>query len=222
MMLPFSQALLSNFGWQIAYMALATCVAVVTIFSLGLRIPKGQRASTVDLANTITAKQALSTAFKDRNYLLLTTGFFVCGFHITLVGTHVPTYVIDRGLEVWTAAAILSLIGLFNVFGTLTFGYLSGKYSKKILLSILYFTRGIVLILFLILPTSTYVALGFGVLYGYLWLATIPPTNGVISQIFGTKYLLKFQQLLRTQKKIILSQHDLKSKNYFGPEFFGQ
>jgi len=81
------------------------------------------------------------------------------------------------------------LIGLFNVFGTLTFGYLSGKYSKKILLSILYFARGVVLILFLILPTSTYVAIGFGVLYGFLWLATIPPTNGVISQIFGTKYL---------------------------------
>ncbi len=84
---------------------------------------------------------------------------------------------------------ILSLIGLFNVFGTLSFGYLSGKYSKKILLSILYFSRGIVLILFLVLPTTTYVAIGFGVLYGYLWLATIPPTNGIISQIFGTKYL---------------------------------
>ena len=89
----------------------------------------------------------------------------------------------------WTAFAILSLIGLFNIFGTLTFGHLSGKYSKKILLSILYFARGIVLILFLVLPTSTYVALGFGILYGYLWLSTIPPTNGIISQVFGTKYL---------------------------------
>ena len=102
---------------------------------------------------------------------------------------HIPMYIQERGFEIWTAAAILSLIGLFNVFGTLSFGYLSGKYSKKILLSILYFARGIVLILFLILPTSTYVAIGFGVLYGFLWLATIPPTNGVISQIFGTKYL---------------------------------
>ena len=82
----------------------------------------------------------------------------------------------------------MSLIGLFNVFGTLSFGYLSGKYSKKILLSILYFSRGIVIILFLFLPASTYVAIGFGILYGYLWLSTIPPTSGIITQVFGTKY----------------------------------
>jgi len=113
----------------------------------------------------------------------------VCGFNITLVSAHIPGYIQERGFELWTAFAILSLIGLFNIFGTLTFGYLSGKHSKKMLLSILYFSRGIVLILFLVLPTSTYVALGFGILYGYLWLSTIPPTNGIISQVFGTKYL---------------------------------
>ena len=103
--------------------------------------------------------------------------------------TYSPRYIQERGFEAWTAFAILSLIGLFNIFGTLSFGYLSGKYSKKILLSILYFSRGIVLILFLVLPTSTYVAIGFGVFYGFLWLSTIPPTNGIISQVFGTKYL---------------------------------
>ena len=136
-----------------------------------------------------TLSEALKEAFNHKGFILLTFGFFVCGFNITLVSAHIPSYIQERGFEIWTAAAILSLIGLFNVFGTLTFGYLSGKYSKKILLSILYFARGIVLILFLILPTSTYVAIGFGVLYGFLWLATIPPTNGIISQIFGTKYL---------------------------------
>jgi len=132
---------------------------------------------------------AIKEALNHKGFILLTLGFFVCGFNITLVSAHIPMYIQERGFEIWTATAILSLIGLFNVFGTLTFGYLSGKYSKKILLSILYFARGIVLILFLILPTSTYVAIGFGVLYGFLWLATIPPTNGIISQIFGTKYL---------------------------------
>ena len=116
-------------------------------------------------------------------------GFFVCGFNITLVAAHIPGYIQERGFEAWTAFAILSLIGLFNVFGTLTFGYLSGKYSKKILLSILYFSRAIIMIAFLLLPPSTYVALGFGMVFGFLWLATIPPTNGIISQIFGTKYL---------------------------------
>ena len=139
--------------------------------------------------NEQTIPEALKEALNHKGFILLTFGFFVCGFNITLVSAHIPGYIQQRGFEEWTAFAILSLIGLFNIFGTLSFGYFSGKYSKKILLSILYFSRGIVLILFLILPTSTYVALGFGILYGFLWLSTIPPTNGIISQVFGTKYL---------------------------------
>jgi MFS family permease len=95
-------------------------------------------------------KEALIEAFRTKSYILLVSGFFVCGFHITLVGTHVPKYVIDRGLEDWTAAAILSLIGLFNIFGSLLSGYLSVKMSKKIILSGIYFLRGISIILFFI------------------------------------------------------------------------
>ena len=141
----------------------------------------------------------------------------MCGFNITLVSAHIPGYIQERGFELWTAFVILSLIGLFNIFGTLTFGYLSGKYSKKILLSILYFSRGIVLILFLALPTSTYVALGFGILYGYLWLSTIPPTNGIISQIFGTKYLAMLYG-------VVFFSHQIGSffGAYLGGYFFDQ
>ena len=105
------------------------------------------------------------------------------------MATHIPGYIKQTGLPDWTAAAILSLIGLFNIFGTLGMGYLSSKYSKKILLSWLYFLRAIAILLFLLFPTSIYVALGFGVVFGVLWLATIPPTNGIVAQIFGTKYL---------------------------------
>ena len=136
-----------------------------------------------------TATKALSEAFKHKGYVLLVSGFFVCGFQITLVATHIPGYIQQKGLPDWTAAAILALIGLFNIFGTLGMGYLASKYSKKILLSALYFLRAVVLVLFLLLPSSTFTALGFGVLFGILWLATIPPTNGIVAQIFGTKYL---------------------------------
>ena len=136
-----------------------------------------------------TATNALSEAFKHKGYVLLVSGFFVCGFQITLVATHIPGYIQQKGLPDWTAAAILALIGLFNIFGTLGMGYLASKYSKKILLSVLYFLRAVVLVLFLFLPSSTFTALGFGVLFGILWLATIPPTNGIVAQIFGTKYL---------------------------------
>ena len=111
------------------------------------------------------------------------------GFQITLVATHVPNYIIQRGLEAWTGAAILSLIGLFNIFGTLTMGFLGDKYSKKFLLSGLYFLRGIILILFLFLPASSITAIGFGIGFGFLWLATIPATFGIVAQVFGVKYL---------------------------------
>ena len=136
-----------------------------------------------------TALNALSEAFKHKGYVLLVAGFFVCGFQITLIATHIPGYIQQKGLPDWTAAAILALIGLFNIFGTLGMGFLASKYSKKILLSILYFLRAVVLILFLFLPSSTFNAMAFGVLFGILWLATIPPTNGIVAQIFGTKYL---------------------------------
>ena len=136
-----------------------------------------------------TATKALSEAFKHKGYVLLVSGFFVCGFQITLVATHVPGYVIERGLEAWTGTAILSLIGLFNIVGTLTMGYLADKYSKKLLLSGLYFFRGITIILFLILPASSGLAIAFGISFGFLWLATIPATNGIVAQIFGTKHI---------------------------------
>jgi MFS family permease len=148
----------------------------------------------VDTTNNVftrdqTASKALSEAFKHKGYVLLVAGFFVCGFQITLIATHIPGYIQQKGLPDWTAAAILALIGLFNIFGTVGMGYLASKYSKKILLSILYFSRAVILVLFLFLPSSIYTALGFGILFGILWLATIPPTNGIVAQIFGTKYL---------------------------------
>ena len=132
---------------------------------------------------------ALKEAFNHKGYILLVAGFFVCGFQITLVGTHIPGYMQDRGLGGWSATIILALIGLFNIIGTLGMGYLGTKYSKKILLSILYFLRAVVITIFIFLPPSIYTAIFFGITFGVLWLSTVPPTNGIVAQIFGTKYL---------------------------------
>ena len=186
----YTKFALSAFGWEktlqtYLYFIIFGMIAGIFLFP----VKKDKNTSGKVIVDEQTIPEALKEAFTHRGFILLTLGFFVCGFNITLVSAHIPGYIQERGFEVWTAFAILSLIGLFNIFGTLSFGYLSGKYSKKILLSILYFSRGIVLILFLFLPTSTYVALGFGIIYGFLWLSTIPPTNGIVSQIFGTKYL---------------------------------
>ncbi len=139
--------------------------------------------------NDQSATNALKEAFTNKSYLLLISGFFVCGFHITLVGTHVPKYVIDRGLEDWTAAMILSLIGLFNIFGSLLSGYLSSKKSKKIILSVIYFLRGISIIAFIFLPPSNISSIIFGASFGLLWLSTVPATSGIVAHIFGTRYL---------------------------------
>merc|ERR1711966_416039 len=125
------------------------------------------KAESVEQISDQTFKEALTEAFKTKSYILLVSGFFVCGFHITLVGTHVPKYVIDRGLEDWTAAAILSLIGLFNIFGSLLSGYLSTKMSKKIILSGIYLLRGISIILFIFTPASNMSAFLFGASFGF-------------------------------------------------------
>jgi len=132
---------------------------------------------------------AVKEAFSHKGYNLLVAGFFVCGFQITLVATHIPGYMQDRGLGGWSATIILALIGLFNIVGTLGMGYLGTKYSKKILLSILYFARAIVIFIFIFLPPSLYTSIFFGITFGVLWLSTVPPTNGIVAQIFGTKYL---------------------------------
>jgi len=95
----------------------------------------------------------------------------------------------DKGLEDWTATAILALIGLFNIFGTLTSGYLSTRISKKKLLSAIYLLRGVSILYFILMPPSVVNALIFGATFGYLWLSTVPPTSGIVSHIFGTKYV---------------------------------
>ncbi len=132
---------------------------------------------------------AIKEAFSHKGYVLLVLGFFVCGFQITLVGTHIPGYMQDRGMAGWSATIILALIGFFNIFGTLGMGYLGTRYKKKNLLSILYFLRAVSICIFIFSPPSMLNSIIFGVSFGLLWLSTVPPTNGIVAQIFGTKYL---------------------------------
>ncbi len=178
---------LTENGWQTTLLAFLIALSVGLIISFFVRSPSLEQ--TIEAPNTQTTTEAVKEAFGSKSYILLVSGFFVCGFHITLVGTHVPTYVIDRGLESWTAAAILSLIGLFNIFGSLTSGYLSTKMSKKIILSAIYSLRGLSIIFFIFLPASNINSFIFGATFGFLWLSTVPATSGIVAHMFGTKYL---------------------------------
>ena len=183
----FTNYSLAQFGWNYTLFIFSLFLLTGLIAAYFCRSPS-ESESTEKLSDQ-SFKEALREAFKNKSYILLVAGFFVCGFHITLVGTHVPKYVIDRGLESWTAAAILSLIGLFNIFGSLLSGYLSAKMSKKIILSGIYFLRGISIILFIFTPASNLSAFLFGASFGFLWLSTVPATSGIVAHLFGTKYL---------------------------------
>ena len=178
---------LTENGWQITLVAFLIALVVGLCISFFVRSPSLEQS--IEQPNSQSTFDAVKEAFGTKSYVLLVSGFFVCGFHITLVGTHVPTYVIDRGLESWTAAAILSLIGLFNIFGSLTSGYLSTKMSKKIILSAIYSLRGLSIILFIFLPASNINSFIFGASFGFLWLSTVPATSGIVAHMFGTKYL---------------------------------
>ena len=157
---------------------------VVALFVSTPKIPVG-----VNQDNNQTARDALKEAFANKSFIYLTLGFFVCGWHIALVATHIPTYMADKGLPDWTPAMVLALIGVFNMAGTITSGYLATRYSKKKILSAIYLLRGVSIIYFIFLPPSIFNSVVFGVTFGFLWLSTVPPTNGIVAHIFGTKYV---------------------------------
>ena len=174
-------------GWEntLLYFSLLLGLGlVVALFVSTPKIPVG-----VNEDNNQTAREALREAFANKSFIYLTLGFFVCGWHIALVATHIPTYMADKGLPDWTPAMVLALIGVFNMAGTITSGYLATRYSKKKILSAIYLLRGVSIIYFIFLPPSIFNSVVFGVTFGLLWLSTVPPTNGIVAHIFGTKYV---------------------------------
>ena len=174
-------------GWEntLLYFSLLLGLGlVVALFVSTPKIPVG-----VNQDNNQTAREALKEAFANKSFIYLTLGFFVCGWHIALVATHIPTYMADKGLPDWTPAMVLALIGVFNMAGTITSGYLATRYSKKKILSAIYLLRGVSIIYFIFLPPSIFNSVVFGVTFGFLWLSTVPPTNAIVAHIFGTKYV---------------------------------
>jgi len=178
---------LENNGWVQTLVYFMIFLIIGFIIAFYVRSPSTKQS--IEKPNDQNTLSALKEAFQNKSYVLLVSGFFVCGFHITLVGTHVPKYVIDRGMDDWTAAMILSLIGFFNIFGSLLSGYLSSKISKKIILSLIYLLRGVSICLFIFTPPSFVSSIIFGASFGFLWLSTVPATSGIVAHIFGTKYL---------------------------------
>tara|TARA_B110000003_G_C16614760_1_gene520881 strand:- start:378 stop:1598 length:1221 start_codon:yes stop_codon:yes gene_type:complete len=184
----FTQYSLGAVGWEQTLKYFMYFIAFGLIASFFLLPSKTIiNSSQADRDQSFTS--AIKEALAHKGYILLVLGFFVCGFQITLIGTHIPGYMQARGMGGWSATIILALIGLFNIFGTLSMGYLGTKYKKKNLLSILYALRAISICVFIFSPPSMINSVIFGITFGLLWLSTVPPTNGIVAQIFGTKYL---------------------------------
>jgi predicted MFS family arabinose efflux permease len=183
--LPFTQWLLANVGWHGALLALAA----VGLLIAPLAAAMVERRDTHVHSFKQSAGQAMGEAIGHRGYVLLTLGFFVCGFQVVFVGVHLPAYLADRGLPPHVAVMSLALIGLFNIVGTYTTGWLGGRVSKKYILSFIYFARAVVFALFFWLPLTVFSVYAFAVALGLLWLSTVPPTNALVAQIFGVRYL---------------------------------
>lgn len=183
-MLPGTLGLIGWLGWSAALLALGLLVALI--------LPLVAMLKDVPLPKTggeQTLKEALHEACTHSGFWLLAFGFFVCGFQVVFIGVHLPSYLVDQHLPARVGTTVLALIGLFNVFGTYTAGWLGGRMSKPRLLTALYLLRAVVISVFIWVPVTETTAYLFGVAMGLLWLSTVPLTNGTVATLFGVRNL---------------------------------
>jgi MFS family permease len=184
---PLGQSFIDAYGPVTALVLLSCFLLLVPILAASLT-GKGDEAEDPD-DERLSVPQALRAAFAHPSYVLLTSGFFVCGFHIAFIATHLPPYLTDQGLSKGLAAWALSLIGLFNVIGAYTSGILGGIHPRRLLLSGIYLGRAVAFVTFLVLPVTAGSVLLFSALIGLLWLSTVPLTSGLIALMFGTRHI---------------------------------
>ncbi len=185
---PLAIGLLNGFGWQIALVFFAGLVTLIIPLAFALSTPTMEPAK-LGAERQQSVRQSLAEALAHRSYVLLVIGFFTCGFQLFFITVHLPAYLVDRGLTVADGAWTLAAIGLFNIIGSLLAGWLSDKMPKRYILSTIYFARSIAIVAFITLPASLPSTIIFGATMGLLWLSTVPPTNGIIAIMFGTRWL---------------------------------
>ena len=184
---PVTVSLMPIVGWQETLVIFAATMLLVLPLSLplataGLEQSGGKEAAQQSLT------QSLIEAFGHRSYNLLVLGFFTCGFQLAFITVHMPAYLVDRGLSTDVGGWTIGVIGLFNIIGSLASGWLGNLMPKRYLLSIIYLLRALAILAFIIFPISAFSAIAFGAFMGLLWLSTVPPTNGIIALMFGTRW----------------------------------
>jgi MFS family permease len=184
---PFGVALIDNFGWQTALTVFAVLMLFIVPLSLALATPPAASAD-VPAAERQSFKTALAEAFGHRSYVLLVLGFFTCGFQLAFITVHLPAFLVDRGISAQVGGWVMASIGLFNMIGSLSVGWLQNRLPKRYILSVIYFSRALATIAFISFPVTPFSAIAFGAVSGLLWLSTVPPTSALISLMFGTRW----------------------------------
>jgi MFS family permease len=186
---PFGVAMIDNFGWQAALTVFALLMLLIVPLSLAIATPPSTApASNAPAADQQSFKTALAEAFGHRSYVLLVLGFFTCGFQLAFITVHLPAYLADRGVAASTGGWVVAAIGLFNIIGSLSVGWLQNKYPKRYILSIIYLARALSILAFISFPITTFSAIVFGAATGLTWLSTVPPTSALVALMFGTRW----------------------------------
>jgi MFS family permease len=185
---PLGQALIQTLGWMQALTVLAAIMLAIPVLALALA-GGADRSAAGEVVRDVSLRQALGEAARHPSYRLLTAGFFVCGFHIAFITTHLPPYIVDQGLDPIIGAWALAIVGLANVVGSLASGWIGQTHSKPVFLSLIYLLRAPLIAIFVLLPTTPASVLLFAAAMGLLWLSTVPPTSGLVAIMFGPKHL---------------------------------
>jgi MFS family permease len=183
---PLARVLIDSFGWQQALLIFAAGMLLVLPLSLALATPRATTGTGSAAPQSL--KQALAEAFGHRSYVLLVLGFFTCGFQLAFITVHLPAYLVDRGLSAEVGGWTIGVIGLFNILGSLSAGWLSTRMPKRYLLSVIYILRAAAVLAFVVLPVSAATSITFGAVMGLLWLSTVPPTASLVAVMFGNRW----------------------------------
>lgn len=186
---PIGVALIDNFGWQQALSVFGFLMLLIIPLSLALSTPPVASTANTAPADEQTFTRALAEAFGHRSYVLLVLGFFTCGFQLAFITVHLPAFLVDSGISTQTGGWVIAAIGLFNIIGSLSVGYLQNYLPKRYILSTIYFTRALATLAFIAFPITPFSAIAFGAISGLTWLSTVPPTSALVALMFGTRWL---------------------------------
>ena len=184
LLVPVVQWGLDWVGWRDSLLVAAVVLVVLPVFALGLMDDVPATGQGVPQS----VREALHEARSHRGFILLTAGFFVCGFHVTFIATHLPAFFSDKNVSPAVGAYAFGIIGLANIFGAYLWGALGDRYRKKNLLTYIYLARAVTMAAVIVLPINDDTAVVFGIVLGLVWLGTVPLTSGIVAQIFGTRY----------------------------------